>query len=144
MLPFCGYNMADYFSYWLSVGENNDEEKLPKIFYVNWFRKDKNGRWLWPGYGENCRVLKWIFERGDSADNAETSPVGFLPQKGAIDTSGLDISAATMEKLFEIDVAGWLDNVENLRDYYKEFGERMPEKLVDELDRLEERLKNWR
>ena len=144
MLPFCGYNMADYFSYWLSVGENNDEEKLPKIFYVNWFRKDKNGRWLWPGYGENCRVLKWIFERCNGEDNAETSPVGFLPQKGAIDTSGLDISAATMEKLFEIDVAGWLDNVENLRDYYKKFGERMPEKLVDELDRLEERLKNWR
>jgi phosphoenolpyruvate carboxykinase (GTP) len=144
MLPFCGYNMADYFSYWLSVGENNDEEKLPKIFYINWFRKDKNGRWLWPGYGENCRVLKWIFERCNGADNAVTSPIGFLPQKGAIDTSGLDISAETMDQLFKIDVAGWLENVEDLRDYYKKFDDKMPEKLLHELDRLEERLKNWR
>ena len=79
MLPFCGYNMADYFAYWLSIGEKNDAEKLPKIFYVNWFRKDENGKWLWPGYGENCRVLKWIFDRCNGSDNAVKTPIGYLP-----------------------------------------------------------------
>src|ERR1700731_792886 len=99
MLPFCGYNMADYFAHWLNIGAGADRDKLPKIFYVNWFRKDEDGRWLWPGYGENSRVLEWVFERVSGTGDATQTPIGFVPSAGAIDTDGLDVSAEDMAKL---------------------------------------------
>ena len=97
MLPFCGYNMADYFAHWLEIGAGADPEKLPKIFYVNWFRKDADGRWLWPGYGENSRVLEWVFERVSGKGDAVETPIGLLPTATAINTDGLDVSAADMD-----------------------------------------------
>ena len=103
MLPFCGYNMADYFAHWLTFSERFDEAKLPKIFYVNWFRKTEDGRWLWPGYGENSRVLEWIFERTAGRGEAVETPIGFVPAPGAIDVEGLDVTDADMEKLLSVE-----------------------------------------
>ena len=140
MLPFCGYNMADYFGHWLEVGEQADAEKLPKIFYVNWFRKDADGRWLWPGFGENSRVLKWVFERCDDATAAIDTPIGRLPAGDAIDTDGLDLSAADMAELLRVDVAEWKAELPGIGAYFDELGERMPQTLRDELSALTERL----
>lgn len=134
MLPFCGYNMGDYFSHWLDIGTKST--KLPRIFQVNWFLKGKNGEWLWPGFGENSRVLKWIFERVEGKNNAISSPIGFLPRQ--LDLSGLTI---TQEQLFPVDKKGWQDEVAHLRDYFKIFGDRLPQALNEELTALEERLK---
>ena len=99
MLPFCGYNMADYFAHWLKIGEATDASKLPKIFYVNWFRRSDDGRFLWPGFGENSRVLAWVFDRVNGGGDAVESPIGWLPAPGAIDVTGLDISEADMAEL---------------------------------------------
>lgn len=140
MLPFCGYNMGDYFSHWLKIGKSTDPNKLPKIFFVNWFRKDSNGKFLWPGYGENIRVIKWIFEQCDDASNSEKSVIGLLPKKNAIDTTNLNISDQTMEELFRIDKNDWKKEVENIRAYYKIFGEQLPSELTYELDELEKRI----
>ena len=139
MLPFCGYNMGDYFKHWIEVGEKTAPEKLPKIFYVNWFRKDKEGNWLWPGYGENSRVLKWIFERVDGKDNAVTTPIGYMPTAESIDLEGLE--NVDMEKLLKVDKDKWLKEVESVREYYQQFGDKLPEKLNYELEKLENRLK---
>jgi phosphoenolpyruvate carboxykinase (GTP) len=140
MLPFCGYNMADYFAHWLDVGASADPEKLPKIFYVNWFRKDEDGRWLWPGYGENSRVLSWVFDRAGGDGEAEETPIGFIPASGAIDTDGLDISDADMDKLLAVDVDGWRAEVPGIREHYAQFGDKLPAKLNAEVDRLEKLL----
>ncbi|HQY52307.1 MAG TPA: phosphoenolpyruvate carboxykinase (GTP) [Ignavibacteria bacterium] len=139
MLPFCGYNMGDYFAHWLKMGKKSDSSKLPKIFYVNWFRKDENGKFIWPGYGDNIRVLKWVFERLEGSDNFEDRPYGRIPSKGALDTSGLDISNDEMEKLFVISKEEGLSEVNELREYYKKFGDKLPAELADELNKLEER-----
>jgi len=139
MLPFCGYNMGDYFAHWLKMGKKSDSSKLPKIFYVNWFRKDENGKFIWPGYGDNIRVLKWVFERLEGSDNFEDRPYGRIPSKGALDTSGLDISNDEMEKLFVISKEEGLSEVNELREYYKKFGDKLPAELTDELNKLEER-----
>ena len=140
MLPFCGYNMADYFAHWLSIGDSADPAKLPKIFYVNWFRKDEDGRWLWPGFGENARVLKWVFERVSGTGRAEETPIGLLPAPGAIDTEGLDVSAADMEKLLAVDLDDWRAEVPSIREHFSLFGDKLPSRLAAEVDRLEERL----
>lgn len=143
MLPFCGYNMADYFGHWLDVGKKNESANLPRIYYVNWFRKGENGEWLWPGFGDNSRVLKWIFERSDNQNkaNAAKTPIGFVPSKNAIDLTGLNISNQAFEKLLEVNPKEWLLEVHELSKYFKMFGERLPEGITLELKALEERLK---
>jgi len=144
MLPFCGYHMADYFAHWLNIGRSADPAKLPKIFYVNWFRKTKEGKWLWPGYGENSRVLKWIFERTEGAGGSVETPIGHLPTPDAIDRKGLSVSASDMQQLVEVDRDAWLSELDGIRQHYAKFGEQMPQELWDELKTLEERLRNFR
>ncbi len=141
MLPFCGYNMGDYFNHWINIGKKADENKLPKIFYVNWFRKDEKGQFIWPGYGENIRVLKWIFERCDGKANFVESPIGRIPTREGIDISGLNISVQDMAKLFTIKQEEGLTEVEEIREYFKIFGDRLPKELNIEVNSMEERLK---
>lgn len=140
MLPFCGYNMGDYFGHWLSIEGKTTPDKLPKIFYVNWFRKDADGNWLWPGYGENSRVLKWVFERCNGAENAVETPIGYVPELDAIDRTGLDISDKEMAELLTVEPELWLKEVESIKEHYKTFGEKLPQGLREELAALEERL----
>jgi phosphoenolpyruvate carboxykinase (GTP) len=141
MLPFCGYNMGDYFNHWLKIGKKADASKLPKIFYVNWFRKDENGKFIWPGYGDNIRVLKWIFERLEGKDVFEERPFGRIPKKGALDFAGLNMNG-NEEKLFAITKEEGLAEVAEMKDYYIIFGDRLPKELNEELAKLEERYKN--
>ncbi|HUX60121.1 MAG TPA: phosphoenolpyruvate carboxykinase (GTP) [Ignavibacteriaceae bacterium] len=142
MLPFCGYNMGDYFAHWLSIGDQADTSKLPKIFYVNWFRKDKSGKYLWPGYGDNIRVLKWIFERTNNIDSAIKTPIGYLPKPDAIDVSNMDFPSESMKEILTIDNELWLNDAKDIREFYSIFGERLPKNLLKEVDMLEERLKS--
>jgi len=140
MLPFCGYHMGDYWSHWLRMGERGGA-KMPRIFYVNWFRKDDTGRWLWPGYGENSRVLKWVFERcGGKADAIET-PIGNLPTRESLDLASMDISDADLSDLLKVDIQGWLDELLSIKEHYAQFGDKLPLALKAELEGLEERLK---
>lgn len=141
MLPFCGYNMGDYFAHWLEMGKNTDASKLPKIFYVNWFRKDADGGWLWPGFGENSRVLKWIVERVSGKGQAVETPIGYLPTDDAIDTSGLDVTDEQMAELLNVNVEEWLNEIESIREHYARFEETLPEALSEELAALEVRLR---
>lgn len=141
MLPFCGYNMGDYFAHWIQIGRMSTQDKLPKIFFVNWFRKDDNGHFIWNGYGDNIRALKWILERVDGTGKYVDTPIGRLPAEGAIDVEGLDISPENLKKLFEVDKNAWVNEVEEMREYYKIFGDRLPKQLIEELDKIEERLK---
>src|SRR5665213_2529293 len=124
MLPFCGYNMADYFGHWLEMGKHIPHP--PKIFYVNWFRKGADGRFLWPGFGENSRVLEWIFERCAGRGDAERTPIGWIPAKDAIDVEGLEVSANEMAELLKVDVAEWTDEVPLIASYYDTFGDKAP------------------
>ncbi|AFM23094.1 phosphoenolpyruvate carboxykinase (GTP) [Desulfomonile tiedjei] len=136
MLPFCGYHMGDYFAHWLRTGANADPEKLPKIYYVNWFRRDASGKFLWPGYGENSRVLKWIFERSNGSSEAIDTPIGRIPAPGALDTSGLDLDPAALEELLKVDILDWVSEVPLIKQHFETFGTRMPQGLWDELHRL--------
>jgi phosphoenolpyruvate carboxykinase (GTP) len=140
MLPFCGYNMADYWAHWLSMGKRQGA-RLPKIYYVNWFRKSDGGDFLWPGFGENSRVLKWVFERLEGTAKAVETPIGNLPADGALELEGIDVSKEDMKELLSVKVEGWLDEIPKIRDYYATFGSHMPQALEDELSALEERLK---
>ena len=140
MLPFCGYNMADYFAHWLSIGATAETDKLPKLFYVNWFRKSQDGRFLWPGYGENSRVLEWVFKRCSGDGEAVATPIGLLPTAEALRTDGLDIDAADLTTLLDVDVDGWRGDLASIRNYYEGLGERMPAELLDQLGELEKRL----
>ncbi len=140
MLPFCGYHMGDYFGHWLKIGKK-EGAKLPKIFYVNWFRTDENGKFLWPGYGENSRVLRWVFERCDGRVNAIDTPIGRLPGPNDLDTKGLDVSSTNIAKLLSVDVDGWIGEVSSIRSHFDKFGDRLPQGLTDELNKLEERLR---
>jgi phosphoenolpyruvate carboxykinase (GTP) len=140
MLPFCGYHMGDYFSHWLEIGRR-DGAVLPKVFYVNWFRKDpSDGRWLWPGFGENARVLEWVFRRCDRAVEAADTPIGRVPTPGALNTDGLAIGADDLAELLKVDPAEWLEEIEPIREFYAHFGERLPDELRTQLDALEQRL----
>ncbi|MFB3814049.1 MAG: phosphoenolpyruvate carboxykinase (GTP) [Terriglobales bacterium] len=141
MLPFCGYNMGDYFGHYLKIGKATDASKLPRVYYVNWFRQDAQGRFLWPGYGENSRVLKWIFERCDGAANAADTPIGRMPTPADLDTCGLDISPANLQTLLSVDLDGWLAEVPLVREHFAKFGSHLPEGLKMEVDNLEKRLK---
>jgi phosphoenolpyruvate carboxykinase (GTP) len=140
MLPFCGYHMGDYLAHWLKMGALSSASKLPKIFYVNWFRQDKTGKFLWPGYGENSRVLKWIFERCDGKVHAKETPIGRIPEVADIDTSGLDMPAADVEELLSVDVEGWLGELPSIREHLAHFGSHLPEGLNLEVKTLEARL----
>ncbi len=140
MLPFCGYNMADYFAHWLSFARRTDPAKLPKIYFVNWFRKDSNGKWLWPGYGENSRVLKWICERVEGTAKAQRTPIGNLPTAEALDTSGLNLPATDLQGLTSVDEQGWKKEAENIGDYYSKFNGRLPKALNRELEELRKRM----
>ena len=140
MLPFCGYNMGDYFGHYLDIGKKQGA-KLPKIFYVNWFRQDENGKFLWPGYGENSRVLRWAFERCAGTANAVETPIGRMPSPNDIDVRGLDIPASNLAKLLNVDVDGWLAEVPLIREHFAKFGSHLPQGMKEEVDKLEARLK---
>jgi phosphoenolpyruvate carboxykinase (GTP) len=138
MLPFCGYNMADYFAHWLRIGETGGA-KLPRIFYVNWFRKDASGRFLWPGFGENSRVLAWVFRRCDDEADAVDTPIGRVPAPGALDVDGLDVPAEALAELLRVDPGEWRAVLPQLHEHYAKF-DRLPGALKDELAALEQRL----
>ncbi len=140
MLPFCGYHMGDYLTHWLSMAGRTDRAKLPKVFFVNWFRKGPDGKWLWPGYGENARVLKWICERVDGAGKFRQTPIGNLPTPDALDLSGLKMNAADLEQLLAVDTEGWKREAADIEDYYALFGSRLPQALRAELEGLRRRL----
>jgi phosphoenolpyruvate carboxykinase (GTP) len=140
MLPFCGYNMASYWGHWLKMGRRAGA-KMPRVYYVNWFRKNAAGEFLWPGFGDNGRVLKWVFERcAGKADGVET-PIGVVPRPSDLDLTGLALDADDVAELLDVDREGWANEVPLIRDYYATFGERMPQELVAELDALEGRLR---
>lgn len=141
MLPFCGYHVCDYLQHWLDIGKKTDPDKLPKIFYVNWFRKDEEGRWLWPGFGDNSRVLKWIVERTNGTGKAVKTEIGYLPTPDAIDTTGLDISEEDMNELLSVNKDEWLAEIASIRQHYASYGEKLPKELANQLDALEARLK---
>ena len=139
MLPFCGYNMGDYFQHWLEMGKKGAPDKLPRIFYVNWFRKSEKGDFLWPGFGENSRVIKWIFERVQGKTIAEKTPIGYIPEKRAFDLSNLN-SFNALDQLFAIDKEGWQKEANNLKEYFRQFGDRLPKEIEEERLALELRV----
>jgi phosphoenolpyruvate carboxykinase (GTP) len=136
MLPFCGYNMADYFRHWLRIGASTDAAKLPKIFFVNWFRRDDDGRFLWPGFGENSRVLKWVFERIDDSASAVRTPIGLLPTRDALDLDGLAIDGADIDSLLSVDTDGWRAAVPQIEAHFAQFGDALPDELHRHLSGL--------
>ncbi|HJV09718.1 MAG TPA: phosphoenolpyruvate carboxykinase (GTP) [Acidimicrobiales bacterium] len=140
MLPFCGYNMGDYLGQWLHIGASADPAKLPRLYYVNWFRKSPEGKWLWPGFGENSRVLAWVFERVAGTADAVDSPVGLLPAEGGINVDGLDVAPEDMAELLRVDSEEWRAEVPSIEEHYANLGERLPVELRDELNALEKRL----
>ena len=143
MLPFCGYNMADYWAHWLEIGQR-DGARLPRIYSVNWFRKSSEGDFLWPGFGDNGRVLRWIFERCTGKAKGVETPIGTLPAAGEIDLEGLALDAQDLEELLAVDVEGWLAEIPLIREYYAQFGAKLPSALRAELDQLEARLQDQR
>jgi phosphoenolpyruvate carboxykinase (GTP) len=140
MLPFCGYNMGDYFANWLKIGERGDAAKLPKIFVVNWFRKDEDGKFLWPGYGENSRVLAWIFRRCQGQAEAEETPIGLVPAEGALDLEGLDIAPEALHELLTVDPEQVRDELPQVREHLAKFGDRLPKQVHEQLEALESRV----
>jgi phosphoenolpyruvate carboxykinase (GTP) len=140
MLPFCGYNMGDYFAHWLKLGEGADPAKLPRLYFVNWFRKDENGKFAWPGYGDNSRVLKWIVERLEGEADAVDTPIGRLPAPGALDVSGMSVTAKQMDLLLTVDPDVWREEAALIGPDYEKFGDRLPAALWEELTALQDRL----
>ncbi|HNT90777.1 MAG TPA: phosphoenolpyruvate carboxykinase (GTP) [Smithellaceae bacterium] len=139
MQPFCGYNMGDYFQHWLDMGDKLGD-KAPKIFYVNWFRKTADGRWLWPGFGENSRVLKWMCDRVEGKVDAVKTPIGLLPKKENLDLKGLSISATDMEELLKVDIDSWKKEIPDIEKHFAQFGDRLPVRLKKQLEELSKRL----
>ena len=140
MLPFCGYNMGDYWGHWLKMGATAGA-KMPKVYYVNWFRKSDGGDFLWPGFGENSRVLKWVFDRCEGTAKARETPIGNVPSADALDLTGLeDVSTEDLEVLLRVDIDGWLSELPTIREYYDSFEGHAPKELYAELDTLQERL----
>jgi phosphoenolpyruvate carboxykinase (GTP) len=133
--------MADYFAHWLSFADRGSEENLPKIFQVNWFKKSANGKFLWPGFAENIRVLDWIIGRLEGTNQGMPSAVGIVPRAGELNTSGIDVDQSTLDELLEIDQEAWAKEVESIKEFFEEFGQRMPKQLFDELAKLETRIK---
>lgn len=141
MLPFCGYNMGDYFKHWIEVGAALGE-KAPKIFNVNWFRVDENGKFIWPGFGENLRVVDWIIDRAFGEGNAVETPIGYMPTADDIDLEGIDFSKETLEGLLTVDSDCWIQDIENIKEFYAKFGDKLPTELRDQLTALEARFHN--
>ena len=142
MLPFCGYNMGDYFAHWIQIGETApDKQKLPKIFNVNWFRKDENGKWLWPGYGDNVRVLEWIFCRCNQQVEAVSTPIGFVPKKEDLDLKGIESVGSNLDELLSVDKNKWNDECVLIEEHFAKFGDRLPGELSAQFEALKERLK---
>jgi phosphoenolpyruvate carboxykinase (GTP) len=139
MLPFCGYHMGDSFAHWLAMGERPGAD-LPRIFYVNWFRKDEAGNFLWPGFGENARVLKWVFERCAGRADAVETPIGRTPADGALDLDGLDLASGQLAELLRIDEEGWRAELPLIARHFEQFGDRLPADLRAELEALQQRL----
>jgi len=140
MLPFCGYNMGDYFAHWLKLGQGADATKLPRIYFVNWFRKDEDGRFVWPGFGENARVLKWISQRLDGKAGAVDTPVGRVPTREALDLDGLTLSDAELSILLDVDTQVWSEEASLIPAFYEKFCERLPKALWRQHEALVERL----
>ena len=140
MLPFIGYNAGDYFNHWINMGKDNDASKLPRIFYVNWFRRDEDGGFLWPGFGENSRVLKWVVERIDGQAAAVETPIGHVPAPGALDVEGLDMSDAQLEAALKVDIEEWKAEIPQIQEWFEKFGDELPAVLWTELDGLKARL----
>jgi phosphoenolpyruvate carboxykinase (GTP) len=140
MLPFCGYNMGDYFSHWLSLGQTHAVDRLPKIYYVNWFRKNEAGEYLWPGFGANSHVLKWIFERCDGKAKAQNTPIGYLPTEESLDVTGLSLDPNALAELLHVDRAGWQAEMAELEKYFSIFGDHLPKVFHDEIKALRQRL----
>lgn len=138
MLPFCGYNMGDYFQHWINMGDKLGD-KAPKVFYVNWFRKE-NGKFLWPGYGENSRVLKWMVDRLENKVKGVKSPIGIIPAAGELDLTGLQMPKEQMEQLMKVDVSEWKNEVKLVEEHFARFGKRLPARLQKQLDELRARL----
>jgi phosphoenolpyruvate carboxykinase (GTP) len=140
MLPFCGYHMADYFAHWLKIGER-DGAKLPKLFNVNWFRKDpETGDYLWPGFGDNSRALKWVFERCNGDAEAEETPIGLVPTPDALDLEGMDLAPERLAELLNVDLDEWREEIQLIREFFEEFGDKLPRELREALEGLEERV----
>jgi phosphoenolpyruvate carboxykinase (GTP) len=140
MLPFIGYNAADYFSHWISVGKEHDANKLPRIFYVNWFRRDDDGSFLWPGYGENSRVLKWAIERIEGTANAVETPIGHVPTPDSLDIDGLDLTPEALARALAVDAEEWKAEIPQITEWFEKFGDKLPGMLWTELDSLKVRL----
>ena len=141
MLPFCGYNMADYWQHWINLAKNPNA-KLPLIYYVNWFRKDENDKFLWPGFGENSRVLKWIFDRCEGKAEAIKTPIGNVPPTDGIDRSGLELSSEQIDHLLKVEIDGWLKEIPTIKTYYEDYHDRLPKELSKELEELQSRLED--
>jgi phosphoenolpyruvate carboxykinase (GTP) len=140
MLPFIGYNAADYFGHWIEVGKQHDAAKLPRIFYVNWFRRDADGGFLWPGYGENSRVLKWVVERIEGTAEAVETPIGYVPTVDALDTDGIDVTRDHLEQALAVRPDEWRDELPLITEWFEKFGDKLPTVLWTELDGLRARL----
>jgi phosphoenolpyruvate carboxykinase (GTP) len=139
MLPFCGYNMGDYFTHWLEIGQR-DGAQLPKLFWVNWFRKGDDGKFLWPGFGDNSRVLKWVVERVNGNGESTDTPIGRVPTTDAIDTSNLDLSPSALEQLLSVDAASWQAELPQIEEHFASIGDTLPQALRDQLLALQKRL----
>jgi phosphoenolpyruvate carboxykinase (GTP) len=139
MLPFCGYNMADYFGHWLKIGRRDGAE-LPKVFYVNWFRKDEDGNFLWPGFGENSRVLAYVFRRCNGEGETVETPIGLVPARGELDTSGLDLSDDDVQALLTVDEDKLKAEIEQVKEHLAKFGDDLPSEVSAQLEKLESRL----
>jgi phosphoenolpyruvate carboxykinase (GTP) len=137
MLPFCGYNMADYFRHWLEMGKKIP--KPPKIFHVNWFRKSTDGKFLWPGYGENVRVLKWILERVEGRGAAEETPIGYVPSKNGLTLDGLKVSGEALNELLGVNPGDWSTEMEDTKQFLSKFGARLPREIREEHEKLARR-----
>lgn len=139
MLPFMGYHVGDYLNNWINIGKRSTEDKLPKIFYVNWFKKDEDDDFIWPGFGDNARVLKWIFERTDQTDNAELTKIGYIPKADKLDISNLELKPNAMEQLFKIDQGEWEEEIRQIEEFYETIGEKLPTEIKEELQNLKKR-----
>ena len=143
MLPFCGYNMADYWQHWIDIGKTLDADKAPKIFNVNWFRKDDEGNFMWPGFGDNLRVLEWIIKRCEGKVDAVETPIGYVPDPKDINIEGLEgeVSIDSLKSMLDVDKALWKEEADGISEFYAKFGDKLPQVLADELDTLKANLK---
>ena len=143
MLPFCGYNMGDYWQHWIDIGKTLDPDKAPKIFNVNWFRKDDEGNFMWPGFGDNLRVLEWILKRCDGEVDAQETAIGYIPYAKDINIEGLEgeVSLESLESILDVDKSLWANEADGIAEFYKKFGDKLPKELADELDTLKANLK---